>query len=246
MSLDVQQVILGTQIAILRRQIPPIAIKTQILEGIRIAKELAVLEDITLDQLAIDALVAKVNITAQDLAEIEISIVAATIMAPVDIQGSYIMMPVDIQAQYVTLDINIKAKEVTLTIDIEAQHVGIYLQPEWAAKEGVHKNLYGTASGDAATWVEVISYTVTEGKTLYINDWGGYSPVAAGTQGACGGYLHNITDDIYLCITGGANGFQGSFTVPKKITSEKNIKLFIFNGRNITQFVAGYLAGYEI
>lgn len=90
-----------------------------------------------------------------------VQLVGTDIMLAVDIQGAYIMMAVDIQAQYVTLDIDIVAQTVgnininiaaqsagainvdiaaqtvgIITIDIEAQSVGVYLQAEWAVKEG--------------------------------------------------------------------------------------------------------------
>ena len=53
--------------------------------------------------------------------------------------------------------------------DFEGGKSGVYLKPEWAAKEGVDKN-FTRASGVQKAWgqEDFLTYTVPAGKTLYI------------------------------------------------------------------------------
>jgi len=89
-------------------------------------------------------------------------------LARIDIAATEVTIPISIVAAEVALPIKIIAQEVAVDINIEAQTVGVYLQPEWAVKEGQDKNFayYSTdkASGEHASG----SYQVPSGKTLFI------------------------------------------------------------------------------
>jgi hypothetical protein len=122
-----------------------------------------------------------------------VQLIGTDIMVPMDIQASYIMLPVDIQAQYATLEIDIVAQSVgniaidlaaqsigniavdinaqtieKLDIDIKAQTVGVYLQPDWAAKEGTDKQFQAAENNIEYFDAVLDSYTVPTGKTLFI------------------------------------------------------------------------------
>jgi hypothetical protein len=127
-------------------------------------------------------------------------------MVPIDVQGAYIMLPVDIQAQYLTLEIDIKAQTIEhLDINIDAQQVGVYLQPAWSAKEGTDKDLNGSGTLVSGSYLNVIDYTVPEGKTFYACQWGAHVFADIGVAGELRDY---DGDDITLkAVDGGRVGF---------------------------------------
>jgi len=67
-KLDTQQVILGTLIALLRRQFPPLLVKEQVLEGMRLAKGILVDADIAKeggDLLIVADTISRMDVVAQ-------------------------------------------------------------------------------------------------------------------------------------------------------------------------------------
>ena len=177
---------------------------------------------------------------------------------PIDIQSSYIMMPVDIQAQYVTLKIDIVASAVTLNvavtgtadIQITAQTVGVYLQPEWAARENLDKSIraYDTNKpfeGSAST-----SYVVPAGKTLYIVSVSFIQHVNAAVD-----YDHHLWGEVHLIdMTTGATLYKvaghggGNLILPTPaiIPGEHEFQLYIINSSNVNCYLDGVTLGYEM
>lgn len=174
------------------------------------------------------------------------NLVGSDIMVPIDIQGSDIMLPIDIQAQYVTLEIDIVAQTVgniaidlaaqsigniavdisaqtisNLIIDINAQSVGLYLQPEWAALRGTGKDFHVSASQRSFSGYAQNTYTVPNGKTLFIT----------GVQAYCHSFLDEDGDkpqhfdaDVYrngtlVCAFGGDGGLSVNLTKPIAFTA---------------------------
>lgn len=133
--------------------------------------------------------------------------------------------------------------------DIIAQHVGVYLQPEWAAKEGVDKNFdyYALlASGGNAS----STYTVPAGKTLYIVTT---SIVAfpddlanASTRCPCFAQFRDDTDGVDLFHIGGEGGGAASFTKAIAFPAEHDFKVTVINvsGFTLKQYLT--ILGYEI
>ena len=123
-----------------------------------------------------EAITFNTQITACEVT-MPIQVTGSNIMLPIDVQSSFVMLPIDIQGQIGEL--NIKCGDVAGNVNIciaSAQKVGILLQPEWAAKEQLHKQwaiqLGGIASGSSD---EHTFYTVpsSNGKTLFITGVGG-------------------------------------------------------------------------
>jgi len=177
-------------------------------------------------------------------------IIGSDIMVPIDIQAAYIMMPIDIQAQYVTLDIDIVAQSVgniaidiaaqsagaisvditaqtiaQLDINIDAQNVGVYLQPEWAAKTGIDKNFAYSVSNVAGGSQGSGSYTVPSGKTLYICGMSfkisAYASANADLNQMGAMRIKNQTDGIELACIGGNGGGSVTFSKPHVIPANK-------------------------
>ena len=84
-------------------------------------------------------------------------------------------LSIDIAAQTLTtLGINITAQDLAeLIIKINAQTVSVQGFADWGVEEGNDKTLSGTVDiADTAAWTDIISYTVTAGKTLRIYSLG--------------------------------------------------------------------------
>lgn len=200
-----------------------------------------------------------------------IDIQGSYIMMPVDIQAQYVTLDIDIVAQTVgninidiaaqtvgNLNVNIAASAVTITvsvtgtanISITAQSVGVYLQPDWQAKEGRDKNfrIEGTARG----WLEggYIAYIVPTGRTLYIT---GMSIVVRPSLASnsvynhnATAYIYNATNSIFLAQISGFGGAGLTFSKPFSISTGKVFRLYIYCYSNFDCELTGYAWGYEI
>ena len=205
---------------------------------------------------------------------VPIDVQGAYIMLPVDIQGQYLTLDIDIAAQSVgniavsiaasevTLNINIQSSEIALnvdisaqsignlTIDIQAQSVGVYLQPEWAAKQGIDKNIRGLANDEGWGGSLKVAYTVPEGKTLYI------TLVTAGgraNEEADGSKIQNIrvvlfnqTTETFVLETAGEGGVVVPLAKPVAVAEEEEINLFAYNYAAHHSNLYGTIMGYEV
>jgi len=175
----------------------------------------------------------------------QIDIAATEVTIPIRIESQVTNLDVNIAAQTIgNLDINIAASDITMNvavtgtanISINAQTIGVYLQPEWAAKEGTHKTLDGLASGISFGEEAAINYTVPAGKTLFINSFSGRSnsDVAenADANQICGGYISVAGD--YFAQIGGNGGFSMLFPVPVVASSGQLVIATIYNYSNHT------------
>ena len=204
-----------------------------------------------------------------------LQLVGSDIMVPIDIQASYVMLPVDIQAQYVTLEIDIVAQTVgniaidlaaqsignlavdinaqtigNLVIDIEAQSIGLYLQPEWASKEGVDKNFYFFTNNLEPQLDAGANYTPPAYKTLFICQLS-FSlcadKVADADKNQIGvGIIDNVSDSLRLIRLGGNGGGGITFTKPFAIPGGKQMWYGGFNYSAHTCNLGVAVHGYEI
>lgn len=226
-----------------------------------IAQDLAYLSvDVALQSLATLA----VDITAQTLSEINVDITAQSVgNIAIDIAAQTIgNLAVNIAASAITLDINLKASDITLnvdisaqtignlTIDIEAQSVGVYLQPEWASKEGQSKTLI--AIGVNKTWGGTTSVPYTpSGVTLYITDLTAYiyssSPADAAKKGVITAWIATGalpgTKHSYI---GGIGGFSHTFSNPIRITDGTLVTLRAITYTEVNADFTVIARGYEI
>jgi hypothetical protein len=90
-------------------------------------------------------------------------------MMPVDIQGQFITIDINIKSQTATININIASAAATVNIQFTAQNVGIYLQGDYSPISGTDVEIYGNVNMPAAQ-IDILTYVVPSGKTLYITD----------------------------------------------------------------------------
>lgn len=133
--------------------------------------------------------------------------------------------------------------------DWSGPKVGVYLQPEWAAKEGTDKNF--VAGNSAADFAEVASivYDVPAPKTLYITQLTASlnateKPFTVVVQPILV-LLQTVALGVILSI-GGAPGV--GMTFPKPITIEGGDELVatVANVGNLVSIIRITVGGYEI
>lgn len=180
-----------------------------------------------------------------------IKVSSSEIMLPIDLQGSFIMMPIDIQGQIGEL--NIKCGDVTGNVNItiaSAQKVGLFLQPEWAAKEQTDKNFRGTTSDLQYGLYTLASYPVTKGKTLIVNHIGGKSSghnlADRDKPQMMSVSIYDETAEEYLFDAGGNGGIFASLPKPIRIPSEHYIWIMGWNWAGHNCDVTVSASGYEV
>ena len=190
---------------------------------------------------------------------------------PVDIQAQYVTLNIDIVAQTVgnigidikaqtvgNINVNLAASDVTINvavtgtanIQITAQTVGIYLQPEWAAKTGVDKD-FDALSTDKP-WLGSASgtYTVPAGKTLYITDCSFFiRPVNeydASRPLYFIGYLYNDTTGATFARISGIGGAVKVFSKPGTIPENEVFAYAIYSTSMVKTDIAVHANGFEV
>lgn len=139
---------------------------------------------------------------------------------------------------------------VITSMTLNAQNVGVYLQPEWAAKEDLDKSVraYGTNKGFEAS--AATSYNVPAGKTLYIVSVSFIQHVNTATD-----YDHHLWGEVHLIDdTSGVTLYKipghggGNLILPKPavIPAEHTFQLYIINYSNVNCYLDGVALGYEI
>jgi hypothetical protein len=163
-------------------------------------------------------------------------------------------IPADSTSAYVILlssAINITAQDLAnLVINIAAQSVGIYLQPEWAAKEGKDKNFLAYSAGVVPGDGPSIVYTVPAGKTLYITQIAWFSCAADGADRElnqmCSSLLYNATTDTFYQSIGGNGGGSCIYNKPYVIPAGQQIQIYCTNESNHTTNAYITAQGYEV
>ncbi len=133
--------------------------------------------------------------------------------------------------------------------DFEGPKIGVYLIPEWAAREGTDKTFLLAASGKAYGQDASTTYTVPSGKTLYLHygTFTGYSNSSdfADLPIMIELYVYDFTSVEKILSVGGCGG--GSFTLPKPVAIAENhqIGVYIFNRSKNPANLVGSVGGYE-
>jgi len=150
------------------------------------------------------------------------------VMVAIDVQGGYIMLPVDFQDQF----------------------AGMYLQPEWATKEGVDKNLRASDANVARLGDAEVLYIITAGKTLYITHVGGQCAANlaadADKEQMCYVEVYDITSASTLLELGGNGGVFANLAKTLKVAGEHQIRIRIYNYSNHNCDMAVHAGGYEV
>jgi hypothetical protein len=135
------------------------------------------------------------------------------------------------------LAVTINAQAQDVTVNISAQNVGVYLEPQWAAKQGTDVN--ATACIQITTTgvneQQVFSYTVPSGKTLLIHGLGGYGD--NGPANPFGLYIYDFTAGVRLATIGGAGGCSISFAKPLSAAAGHQVAVYVRANVGATPFV---------
>jgi len=187
-----------------------------------------------------------IDIVAQSVGNIAIDIAAQSIgNIAVNIAASAITLNVAIQSSAVTLNVNITAQTLTdFKITVNAQNVGVYLQPEWAAKIGVDKNLYGESlTASSGTTYSLVTYTVTAGKTLYISHFGA---LVDGYNAPISVWIASPNLSTFLAVSGGLVGVFAALNKPLIIAAGVTVYLRATHYASGAAPLRGHIGGYEI
>jgi hypothetical protein len=132
--------------------------------------------------------------------------------------------------------------------DYEGDKSGLYLKPEWAAKEGIDKNLVVQAINVAIGGNTDGTYVVPAGKTFYINGMSFYSFASAPADAELNqiGRAILYVAAIFAAAIGGNGG--GSLIFPKPIVIGTGVTVTYRVG-NVSDHVVNHgmtLFGYEV
>ena len=133
--------------------------------------------------------------------------------------------------------------------DYEGDKSGLYLKPEWAAKEGTDKNF--TYSRGQTPWGGFAQndYAVPAGKTLYICGMSFYNRsflAANGDLNQIGvSTIYDVTDLNTLAVLGGNGGGSISFPKPIPIPGGHTVRVYQYNWANHDTAGEVSLWGYE-
>jgi hypothetical protein len=168
-----------------------------------------------------------------------------------DFAGSAIT-PVDISATSIEkIAIDIVAQTISnLAISVAAQSVGVYIQPEWAAKTGVDK-VFNALQADMATGTYTFAtYQVTAGKTLYMNYIAGWcvANLAADRDKnqIMAISIYDETAGQYLFACGGLGGATANLTKPIVIPAGHTVWFMTWNFANHNCDLRVSAGGYEV
>ena len=191
-----------------------------------------------------------VDITAQTVGNLNINLAASAITLNVNLKSQTANIDINLAASAITMNVDISAQTIgNLTIDIKAQSVGVYLQPEWAAKAGDSKQLVGSHNITAAGSYVLIDYTAPGDKKFYITHMAVSSHAfsEAFTGLALAGRLYNYTDSKTEAYISGNFGAWGVFSTPLVIEASHRIQLTVYNVHSSSAAIfeatlGGYLA----
>ncbi len=134
--------------------------------------------------------------------------------------------------------------------DYEGDKSGLYLKPEWAAKEGIDKTLFAVdltlAYGESVTAL----YIVPAGKTFRISGiscstWAGAAADADNEQ-HCIAEIQDFTTGTYVFSQGGNGGVGHEFSVPRVIPAGHTVYCTCWNFANHSCRGVVTAWGYEV
>jgi len=135
-------------------------------------------------------------------------------------------------------------------INIQAQSAGIFLQPEWSARQDIDKSIRAYATNEGFEQSASTSYVVPTDKTLYIVSVSFIQHVNTATN-----YDHHLWGECHLIDnTSGTTLYKiagnggGNLVLPKPavISGGNEFLLYIINYSNITCYLDGVALGYEL
>lgn len=197
-----------------------------------------------------EAITFNTQITACEVT-MPISVSGSAIQLPIDVQGSFIMLPIDIQGQIGEL--NIKCGDVAGNVNIciaSTQKVGVFLQPEWAAKQQTDKNLIGVGSNKGFGEAAIVQYIVAAAEGFYV--CGASAQINAQSSGDydhfvyCKLEVEDTTAGTSLGVTGGIGGAVIPFGKPMRVPAGNLVTGRCYNFSSLTCSCTVVIWGYEI
>lgn len=134
--------------------------------------------------------------------------------------------------------------------DFEGDKSGVYLRPEWAAKEGTDKNFYGEALNVLSDVQVSMSYLVPSGKTLYMLSYSVVLYAQTRTEGDLNQMVVGTiwgSDIAEARVYIGGNG-GASINFPKPLVLSAGVTVYFYL-RNVSAHTAGVglvAMGYEV
>lgn len=134
--------------------------------------------------------------------------------------------------------------------DFEGEKSGLYLKPEWSAKEGTDKNFI--ANDDALIFGEgaTVTYLVPAGKSLYITQVSTslVAPLVAnsGNNQICRALVYDQTDNVVKWCLGGNGGAGMAFSKPIVIPTGHTVWFTCYNFSANTAWGVVVASGYEV
>ena len=178
-----------------------------------------------------------------------VQLIGSDIKVPIDVQGQFITLDINILSTTADIDVNINAAAIELDIDITAQHIGVYLVPDWSAKEGDDKTFSVSHTGGHGTG-DKGSYNVPAGKTLYLTafTWYCYAANAADADKPHHSmvYLRDTTAGVNYALHGGDGGGGIALNKPVVIPENHTLQYWATVRANHNCSVAFCVLGYEI
>lgn len=152
-----------------------------------------------------------------------------------------------------TVPMQLTGADKKVPTDFQAQYIGMYQQPEWAAKEGTDKELL-FEKGDLAAGAQAsASYRVPAGKTLYITCFGCYVHATEAADRDTNHIVNCIIYDFvapttyqYKGVIGGNGGCGLSLTKPVVIDAAHYLYLMVRNGSNHEVAARAFTGGFEL
>jgi len=193
-----------------------------------------------------------VDITAGTIGTISVDIVAQTVgNVSVNIAAQAANINVNIAASAVTFNVAIQSSAVTINMDIKAQSVGVYLQPEWAARSGVDKDFQGEADFAAGAANTYTVYTVPTGKAFLVNQVGlidllntsnqTFAPPLSLSLAAFNGSTY-----AWKAGASGAGGGVSNLVKPAYFAAGLEVRVRLANPSSIPARLCYFISGYEI
>jgi hypothetical protein len=131
----------------------------------------------------------------------------------------------------------------------EDTKTGLYLQPEWAARQGIDKNFLISGASKANGEYAETQYIVPSGKTLYLTQatFGLWATAAADADNNQIGdfWIYDYDELEYPAILGGNGGNQVVFSKPIVVEAGVKVGMGITNRANHTCDLWGACLGYE-
>lgn len=135
-------------------------------------------------------------------------------------------------------------------VDVVAQSIGIFLQPEWAVKEGEDRTIIASAANKAPGANVALTYTVPVGKTLYTMQVSAFARAVnvadADNQHAGLLTLYPFLGSSASLWPGFNTGFAISLVVPIRSNAGQILYATVTNISNHNCDLGLSIAGYEV